>query len=273
MKTKIYPTKLGSNEHARLFISDYLLKDRKLKQSAVRHIPENLITEIMEFGRLLGLNSTNKVEHILWVYNNFTTYPKQCLTCGSDITDFESFNQQYKSNFCSYSCMNSNEGVYKKKQDTHLKNYGTTLIGQGEESKKKAKQTCLTRFGAEHNMQTEEGYIKNQRHKTKQLILPSGKQISYQGYENVAILKLLENYSEQELHTQGMGIPTIWYGKSRYYPDIFIPKDNLIIEVKSTWTFQAMKEKNLLKRDACIKAGYNFQFWICSKTKILEVKT
>lgn len=38
-----------------------------------------------------------------------------------------------------------------------------------------------------------------------------------------------------------------------YYPDIFIPKENKIIEVKSIWTYNVNLEKNILKQKASIK--------------------
>lgn len=50
--------------------------------------------------------------------------------------------------------------------------------------------------------------------------------------------------------------------KRRYYPDIFIPHQNRIIEVKSKYTFEKDKEKNLLKSLACKKLGFNFEFRI-----------
>ena len=52
---------------------------------------------------------------------------------------------------------------------------------------------------------------------------------------------------------------------AKYYPDIYIPKDNLIIEVKSKWTYSGKPEwleTNLLKQQATIVAGYNFKFLI-----------
>lgn len=62
-------------------------------------------------------------------------------------------------------------------------------------------------------------------------------------------------------------IPRIKYtgidGKNhRYYPDIFIPKENLIIEVKSDFTFRYNQETNLLKEAATKNAGYNYRFMI-----------
>jgi hypothetical protein len=48
----------------------------------------------------------------------------------------------------------------------------------------------------------------------------------------------------------------------RYYPDIYIKSENKVIEVKSTYTFNKEKEKNLLKRDSVINKNINFKFII-----------
>ena len=34
------------------------------------------------------------------------------------------------------------------------------------------------------------------------------------------------------------------------------------IEVKSTWTYNKQKEKNLLKQQACLDIGFKFKFMI-----------
>jgi hypothetical protein len=63
-------------------------------------------------------------------------------------------------------------------------------------------------------------------------------------------------------------MPRIWYfqdKKRKYYPDIYIEKENLIIEVKSLWTMNKYFEKNMMKQKACWDAGYNFIFMIFDK--------
>ena len=60
-----------------------------------------------------------------------------------------------------------------------------------------------------------------------------------------------------------------------YYPDFYIPSENLIVEVKSTWTFAHPDkyDKNIAKRDACLAAGYNFEFYIFDrKGKLVDEK-
>lgn len=58
----------------------------------------------------------------------------------------------------------------------------------------------------------------------------------------------------------------------RYYPDIYIPSEKRIIEVKSPYTYTQQLEQNNCKRDQVINDGYTFEFWICNKKSILEKK-
>lgn len=46
----------------------------------------------------------------------------------------------------------------------------------------------------------------------------------------------------------------------KYYPDFYIEKHNLIIEIKSTWWFDTYKEQNLSKQQACKDLGYEIVF-------------
>jgi hypothetical protein len=47
-----------------------------------------------------------------------------------------------------------------------------------------------------------------------------------------------------------------------YFPDIFIPVENKIIEVKSTWTFNKKNQIVIAKCKACILSGFNIEVWI-----------
>jgi len=48
----------------------------------------------------------------------------------------------------------------------------------------------------------------------------------------------------------------------RYYPDIFIPSENLIIEVKSLYTATQDVDRNNAKWEATKSAGYVFELLI-----------
>jgi len=53
--------------------------------------------------------------------------------------------------------------------------------------------------------------------------------------------------------------------KKCYHPDFYYEKLNLIIEIKSDYTFNKELDKNLAKRKACIEQGYDFIFIINKK--------
>jgi len=95
-------------------------------------------------------------------------------------------------------------------------------------------------------------------------ILPSGKKVRIQGYENKTFDKLFKlGYDENDLLWKKSDMPEIWYvmdgTKHRYYPDFFIKKENLIIETKSVYTLNIEKEQNNKKFEAVKSAGFNFR--------------
>ncbi len=135
-----------------------------------------------------------------------------------------------------------------------------------EDLKIKRQKTIFEKHGVIHISQVPEIHKKQQKHRFKKYSMPSGKIVNIQGYENYALDYLLKTYKEEQLCVDRKTTPKIKYknetGEHLYYPDIFIPKENLIIEVKSDWTYKMELEKNLLKKQATIETGYNFQFLI-----------
>ena len=55
------------------------------------------------------------------------------------------------------------------------------------------------------------------------------------------------------------------------FPDIFIQKENRVIEVKSTWTYTSKLEQNIEKQKSAKEQGYNFEFWIFNRKGILNI--
>lgn len=108
-------------------------------------------------------------------------------------------------------------------------------------------------------------------YKYKKYIFPSGKIVNYQGYENLALDELIKIYSENDIENDRSRIPTIKYIMRNvvynYYPDIYIKSQNLIIEVKSDYTYKNQIIRNILKSFAVKKYGFNFEFWIYDKDK------
>ena len=95
--------------------------------------------------------------------------------------------------------------------------------------------------------------------------MPSGDIRKVQGYEPFALTKLLEHYTEDQLKTSVKNVPRIQYkvnGKKRYhFPDIFIPHENKLVEVKSTWTFKNKADNVLLKKKTAEEQGFLYEIW------------
>lgn len=96
--------------------------------------------------------------------------------------------------------------------------------------------------------------------------MPSGEIRKVQGYEPFALDKLIKTNSETDILTNRKDVPRISYtigDKIHYYfPDIYIPSENRIIEVKSTWTYKCKEDNIQEKKKATEKAGYNYEIWV-----------
>jgi hypothetical protein len=128
--------------------------------------------------------------------------------------------------------------------------------------------------------------------KIKDYTLPSGKVIGVRGYEPNAMDTLLESYQESDILMHDdyseYQIQVFSYTSdkgriAKYYPDIYIPSENRIIEIKSQWwwdgngktdeKYTTRLANNLRKRQAVIDAGYNYEVWLfTSKTNYRVLK-
>jgi hypothetical protein len=164
--------------------------------------------------------------------------------------------------------------IKEKIRKTFIKKYGFDNPQKNKKIREKVKKTCLLKYGVEHPLQNPEICERNQKYRTKHAII-NGINISYQGYELVGWKTLLNSdikFSEICYKKKEMPVITfMWQNKiKRYFPDFYIPHKNLIIEIKSTWTYKKYLQINVLKKQAAINLGFNFEFWICSDKKILE---
>jgi len=150
----------------------------------------------------------------------------------------------------------------------------------------KRRTACLERYGVSSPF-----FLPNVRTKSavansigREFILPSGKIIRVRGYEDAAITHLVEEYNENELMLDDMltkfNLPVFIYTDSRrhilkYYPDIYIPKENKIIEVKGRWwwdgngiiKYRSRLLNNLKKRQSVLDAGYQYEVWLFEDRK------
>ena len=181
-------------------------------------------------------------------------------------------NKTIETNMIKYGVKNPQQNQYIKNKtiETTIERYGVKHFSQTEEFKNKVIQTNLERYGVPHhsqNAEVSEVMLKN-AYNIKQYTFPSGKTISYQGYENFAFDELvnIENVLEDDIFTNRTEVPELWYTDKnnklrRHFVDIYIKSQNRSIEVKSVWTNQ---EKNnvLEKKESAIKLGYKYDIWI-----------
>jgi len=155
-----------------------------------------------------------------------------------------------------------------KRKETMFKKYGVESYSSTDEFKDRRKATWIEKYGVDNPTKNveilEKVLLKNSQNDylTKTMVMPSGNKRRYQGFENQVILDLLKSGLAEDEIVTGQGnvphIPYLFNGRQhRYYPDIYIPKLNLIIEVKSKYTWMKYKEKNMAKLEATKQMGYN----------------
>jgi hypothetical protein len=183
------------------------------------------------------------------------------------------------------------ESVKIKSKNTLLKKYGVDNISKLESIKIKKEETMLINYGRTNNMGNNCEIMYNNmmriygvghsshipelademqfnRFKKRHLVItPSGKKIFLQGYEpNGYSLLLNEGYKEIDILYRKVDMPKIMYYyegmERRYYPDFFIEKENLIIEIKCKYTYEIEKDKNDIKFTSTKQLGYNHRLII-----------
>ena len=139
----------------------------------------------------------------------------------------------------------------EKRKKTCLEKYGSKNWNNQEKKRK----TCIEKYGVEHTQQLQEIFSKTCKfHKYKETIL-------YQGsYEK----DFLDNFYGKLDIERGKTFSYIDENNinRKYFSDFFIPSYNLVIEIKSKYTWERDTNK-YLKKEAAEK-NHNFM-WIINK--------
>ena len=137
------------------------------------------------------------------------------------------------------------------------------------EVKTKTANTCIEKYGVPSLMQNKELMNRQQiaAFKRKDYTFPSGQIWQIQGDEGNIIDHLLSIGVKEEDISQDAPIIAYHFNNRnrKHFPDLFIPSKNLIIEVKSPFTFERERDKNEAKRAAAIAAGYEYHFYIWNR--------
>ncbi len=154
----------------------------------------------------------------------------------------------------------------EKAENTMIEKYGVKHAMHHTPFIEKCMNTNIERFGVPYAMQdpmVAEKSLENS-FQTKEFKWKTGEVSLVQGYEPI-VLKELEDkgYTYEEVITGPSRVPTFPYvfeGEEHlYFPDIFIPKENLVIEVKSDYTLNINYEKNQAKFSAVKSHGFDFK--------------
>ena len=175
--------------------------------------------------------------------------------------------------------------VKAKARRTVVLRYGGDAPWHRDEARAKGRITSMERYGCPSPVESREGRNKAFRSagRRKPFVFPSGAVVYLQGFEGEAMTLLLaDGIAENDIFT-GREVPVVPYTmtpapglttRHRYYPDIYIKSMNLLVEVKSLWTFQRGKsldglgvgnevyERNMAKAQAARCAGFNFKFML-----------
>lgn len=154
--------------------------------------------------------------------------------------------------------MQSKEVRYKRKK-TMIDKYSVEYPIQNKDIRNRMKKTNLEKYGVENANQNLE--IHNKSIQTALLVKKyKDTDIFYQGsYE----LDFLNNFYGQFEIKRNFFVSYKYYNDEKmYFPDFYLPEYNLIVEIKSDYTYEKEKDKNMCKRKSCIEQGYKFIFII-----------
>ncbi len=161
---------------------------------------------------------------------------------------------------------------YPFQNDTIQERFNNTIKNFSENKKQKIiqkrKNTCQQKYN--HNSPSGDPKIIEKilksTHKRKLYSFPSGHEVFVQGYEPQALDLLLQYFDESEIIIGATKIPVIDYyfnkKERRYFPDIWIPSINTLVEVKSSWTMENSYDMNIAKHNFSEEVGFDHVFMI-----------
>jgi len=236
------------------FIKNYGV-DNPSKSQSIKD--KKIETCLKNYGVKNGLKLRDKVKNGMLNKYGFE-FPLQ-----SDVIK----NKMYEDLLFKYGVNNVSKllDIKKKKEETCFKNYGVKNPSQNKEISNKQiiayKENYLEKYGVEHPMQRKEIFEK---------MLLSAYKITYyneelfsQGTYELDFLNYCQESNIIDLVSNGPSLEYELNGKKHvYHADFYIEKYNLIIEVKSNYTYSVDLDKNLAKEKYSKLNGYNFLFII-----------
>jgi hypothetical protein len=232
-----------------VFQVDEVKDDNPFKSENIKEKIRNVLLD--KYGKECYIQTEDyKIKSKITNLNNFgVEYPMQ-----SDLVKKKSRKKCLEK--YGFPCVLQNEDIKRKIRNTNIEKYGFPCVLQNEDIKRKMRNTNIEKYGVSYPSQSE--LFLNKALKLK--IKPYNDKLYYQGTYELDFLNLCNRIGIIDIIKRG---PTIKYNDDKvYYPDFFIDKYNLIIEIKSKYTYNLHLEKNEKKMNSCIDYGYDFLFII-----------
>lgn len=148
------------------------------------------------------------------------------------------------------------EQIKEIMKTTNLRKYGVSHPSKSENIKLKKIETCNHNFGVDYPMQNPDVFFKGHLSGSK---AQKYKGVYYRGTYELDFLKFCEL---NKLDVKNG--PTIYFShenkRKTYFSDFYLPKFNLICEIKSDYYYQKYLSLNISKKKASENLGYNFIF-------------
>lgn len=149
-----------------------------------------------------------------------------------------------------------------------------------KEIKNKVKQTNLKKYGKEYYFQTEKFLLEREKtrnwHKDFTKYKYKNTNLYYQGSYELHFLQEAERNNVLEHVQRGFPVKYIFNNKDCiYFPDFFLQKKNLVVEIKSKWTLDRngndvlMRERQVAKAKAIESENINY-ILLLSKKEITD---
>jgi hypothetical protein len=151
-----------------------------------------------------------------------------------------------------------NKEVINKIKKTNLIKYGFEISSKSPIVKQKTLNSNINKYGVSWPNQNQEIYNKIQKGRFKTKIYND---LYYKSSYELDFIKFCQE--NKILITNAPSIKYIHNNHNRiYFPDFYISSHNLIIEIKSKYTYEIEKELNEIKRKSSEDNGFNFIFII-----------
>jgi hypothetical protein len=209
------------------------------------------------------------------IWEDASGWHRKCPKCFDELTygnlDRCVYSEKHKWMCLSCSKAGSNHPRFGKQLDQKSKDkIRKSNIGKHVCSDAYRKRLSKSQLQSKNNYFIKNGGIAGFRWKS--YTMPDGRVVKIQGHENHTLDLLLQYFPSEDIKVSQKEKPVIdyeWSGSLRkYFPDCFIPSQNLLIETKSPWTWEYQQDRNLAKISGSLSQGFNVRLIIWKEGKI-----